>query len=256
MAAGPGAITGAARSSYNSSSAPLQQHPLAGLYRAIDAEVRSWPGELHLYPQAGSAAAGWPGTAGRGPGPGPVAALVYRRSYARSAAIERLMGREPAGSAAGPPPHPALEIRTTPLSFAIEFIVPVSAWWDAENLAGKWSLPRCRQQFYHLLAGLPAAGCIGFWAGVEQQGLHWPLAARRATRHLDDWLSTYAPGSEAFRAGQWYPADDPALTAADFPARVLHTLRALHRLYWFATWTSDNHFRDFYRRPAPGPDDV
>lgn len=176
-------------------------------------------------------------------------ALRYFRSREQAQLVERLMGRD-SGSSFHPKVdvmrHPVIELRLTQTQFAVELIVPHSAWLDQQNLIGKLAVQRHRQSLRSLITQTPSDFCIGFWSGTEVDDMHLTAAQAARGKVLEDWLSTFQDGQDNLRVGVWYPTDDAALSVTNIVTELTRRVGALYNLYTFLLWTSNNDFRTFY----------
>lgn len=176
-----------------------------------------------------------------------VMTVAYTRTPSQAVTVERLMGREEVASVntVDVRRHPAIELRLTREGFSIELILSPAAWWDQQNLVGKLTVDRHRQEFYELLQGCEEY-TMGFWQGVHHSDLSLHSKFFPHARIMDEWLSTFQPAADWFRLGIWYELDAPELEEALVTEEMLKHLRMLHTIYQHLLWTSDNNFRDFY----------
>lgn len=185
-----------------------------------------------------------------GHGQGGLAFVVqYLRTYSQAVAVERLMGREieVAPENVETQLHPMIELRLLPDYVSVELLVSPDAWWDQQNLMGKLSIDRYRQDFYALLGKQNAACCLGFWQGVHLSDMHLKAAFFKRTRLLEEWLSTFEPGKDWFRLGRWYTPDSAPLTEEHIFTEIIEQIRALYAIYDYIIWTGNNNFRNFYK---------
>lgn len=178
-------------------------------------------------------------------------AIPYRRPGGEAVTVERLMGREETASHAHIEArrHPAIELRLTPQHLVIELVLSPEAWWDQENLVGKLSVLRHRQDFYRQLRQLAPEYRLGFWSGIDlsEMCLSPPQFARDAV--LNEWMATFMPGKDWLRVGRWYPSHDDKLDAASIHQELFKQVGVLYTLYQEVLWTGNNNFREFYRGP-------
>lgn len=175
--------------------------------------------------------------------------IQYLRTYSDAVAVERLMGREIeiAPENVEPRRHPTIELRLLPGHFVVELVVSPEAWWDQQNLMGKLTIDRHRQEFYTHLSKQNAACCLGFWQGVHLSDMHLKAVFFRRTRLLEEWLSTFEPGKDWFRLGRWYTPESQPLTEEHIYTEVIEQVRALYTIYDYLIWTGNNNFRNFYK---------
>lgn len=178
--------------------------------------------------------------------------LQYLRPKAQALQVERLMGREELTHIRDTQNrrHPLIEVRLTAQGMAIELILSPDAWWDQQNMVGRWTLPQHRAIFYEHLQSLDSLMCLGFWRGVHLGDMHLKASQYQHRRVLDEFLGTFEPNKDWFRLGRWYERHDEALNKANIVTSIVNVVRQLYPLYEFIVWTSDNNYRDFY--PAPG----
>lgn len=175
--------------------------------------------------------------------------LSYLRSKEHATLVERLTGREGAGShlTLDSNRHPVIEIRLTPEHLAVELVLSPSAWWDQRNLIGKVSVARHRETLRGLLQRMNGDFFFGFWEGEALSEQH--LTNRQLLRGniLDEWMSTFADGQDWLRVGAWYTPEDEHLTTDRIVSELVTRIGALYNLYIFTLWTSNNNFQTFYR---------
>lgn len=193
----------------------------------------------------------WIGTAGT-VDPHQSIVMPYLRHKTQAVTVERLLGREEVAThkTIEVRRHPVIEVRLSPDWFAIELLMSPDAWWDQQNLVGKLSIARHRQAIYSLLKALDAGYNLGFWRGEHLSEMHLTAAQFQHPRVMDEWMSTFEPGSDWFRLGIWYDYEDDALSEATIAETIWRHLRLLYPLYEQFLWTSDNNFRDFYLNPV------
>ncbi len=178
-------------------------------------------------------------------------ALPYVRSMEQGVLVERLMGRDGADSTGDVHRHPVIELRITPEDFAIELIMSPLSWWDQRNLIGKLTVARHRETLRNIIQHIEGDYRFGFFDGVHLSDMH--LTTRQLLRGniLDEWMSTFADGQDWLRVGVWYEPEDPALDDDLILTEVVGRVVALHKLYTFMLWTSNNNFQTFYRKVMP-----
>ncbi len=178
------------------------------------------------------------------------ASLIYYRGETQATVIERLMGRELAGSdlKLEARRHPAIEIRLTPTHYTVELVLSPDAWWDQRNLLGKLTVKRHRDTFFEHLRKLDGQTCLGFWGGIQLSDMHLKVEKITRVEILADWMDTFAVGKDWFRLGRWYEPDDPALAEARIVDETMRQVRALYPLYEHLLWSSDNNFHSFYHK--------
>lgn len=117
------------------------------------------------------------------------------------------------------------------------------AWWDAQNLQNKCSLPEQRAAWRQLLLSLG-----GFtWRLHDWPNLH--PCANITIDLVSQYFQYYKPGSHWLHLDRTIAADDPQL-AADFTELARSTLLLLVPVYRFILWRPDNNF--LFRRDAEG----
>jgi hypothetical protein len=174
--------------------------------------------------------------------------LTYMRSREQAVMVERLMGREGATVESNTYRHPVIELRLTKDHFAIELIVSPQAWLDQQNLIGKLDLPQHRAAFRTLLRGLDPDYRLGFWSGTHLGDMHLTISHLMHGRILDDWMMTFCDGLDWLRVGKWYHHGDPVLDSDAIVMEAFNHIKALHTIYTFILWTSNNNFRSFYEK--------
>lgn len=177
-----------------------------------------------------------------------VLSLAYLRASRQAVTVERLMGREESANEQNIEirRHLAIEIRLSQEKLAIEMLMSPDAWWDQQNLVGKFSIARHKQEFYARLGQFPINYCLGFWKGVHLSEMHLKTAHFQHPRIMDEWLGTFQPNADWFRIGIWYDFDDEALSEDNIAAEVMKQIRMLYELYELIRWSNDNNFREFY----------
>lgn len=180
-------------------------------------------------------------------------ALPYLRSREQAHQVERLMGRDGIDSPVNVDihRHPVIELRLTPEHFAIELVLAPSAWWDQRNLIGKLSVARHRDSFRSILQRMDGDYRFGFWDGIHLSDAH--LTNRQLLRGsiLDEWMSTFSDGQDWLRVGVWYEPNHPVLNSTTLLNDITQRIAALHGLYTFMLWTSNNNFHSFYKGNLP-----
>ena len=176
-----------------------------------------------------------------------VLSVVYLRTRGQAMQVERLMGREEVASVSTVEArrHPVIELRLTPEYFAVELLLSPDAWWDQQNLVGKLTVQRYRQDFYALLQGFDTSYFMGFWRGIHLSELHLSAKHFRHPRIMDEWMSTFQPSADWLRLGTWYKLDEENLQE-NVPQEIAKHIKSLYGLYQHILWTSDNNFREFY----------
>jgi hypothetical protein len=178
--------------------------------------------------------------------PPSVLSVVYLRTRGQAVQVERLMGREEVANlnTVEARRHPVIELRLSPENFAVELLLSPDAWWDQQNLMGKLTVPRYRQDFYALLQGFDSHYCMGFWRGTRLSEMHLSAKHFRHPRIMDEWLGTFQPSADWLRLGIWYALDDERLQA-NAASEIARQIRSLYGIYQHIVWTSDNNFREF-----------
>ena len=141
-------------------------------------------------------------------------------------------------------------MRLTPEHFVIELVLSPKAWWDQQNFIGKLELPQHRTTFRNLLRGLDRDYRLGFWGGTHLSDMHLTVNHLLYGRVLDEWMNTFSDRQDWLRIGKWYSHQDPELDDAVIQNETFNALKALHPLYNFILWTSNNNFHDFYQKRA------
>jgi hypothetical protein len=175
-------------------------------------------------------------------------AVTYFRPVPEARRVERLMGLEMSGPQASVEArrHPVIELRITPHGFTVELVLSPDAWWDQQNMVGKLSLQRHQQAFYDMLCELDDTACLGFWEGTHMDDLHLTVAQLPLITIFEQWMDTFEDSQDWFRVGIWYQPQDEALLAANIADSLFASVKALHNLYVFILWTSNNNFRSFH----------
>lgn len=236
----------AALTSTPAQTVPVVYDKMVELHHALYRRMRDHQWDLHPYWErqpfliGRSAASSAPFTG---------VSLPYSRSKEHAARVERLMGRDGAGSPVEITRHPVIELRLTPEHLSVELILAPAAWWDQRNLVGKLSIPRHRAALRTLLQRMLTDNDdlrVGFWEGIHLSDYH--LTTRQLLRGtvLDEWMSTFGDGQDWLRIGAWYPTDHANLTTDAILRDLTGRISALHQLYAFFVWTSNNNFHNFY----------
>lgn len=177
--------------------------------------------------------------------PDNIPVLTYFRSREHAEMIERRMGRD-VQTQVEPHRHPVIELRLTPETFSVELIVAPAAWWDQQNLVGKLELPHQRSAFRSLLRDLDPNYCFGFWDGTHLSDMHLTTSQLLKGRVLDEWMATFAEGQDWLRVGKWVDATN--MNPTTMLAEAFDAVKALHPLYTYILWTSNNNFHSFYEK--------
>lgn len=174
--------------------------------------------------------------------------LTYLRSREQAMAIERMMGRDrmTVKTEMQLSRHPVIELRLTPEHFSVELLVSPEAWVDQQNLIGKLGIQRHRDAFRSLLQRMDGDFRMGFWSGCELSDMH--LTTRQLSRgnNLQEWMSTFCDGQDWLRMGAWYTPEAPQLETGHILRELTDRIVALHRVYSFLMWSSNNDFLSFY----------
>ena len=226
----------------------MQNH-FINLHKLVYSQVRTLNMDLHVYRTPANAIVNLESVATMRPGG--VMSISYTRSGSQAAVVERLMGREEVASAADfePRRHPVIEMRISPEHFVVELVLSPDAWWDQQNLVGKLSIARHRQDFYKLLRTLPEEYCLGFWRGIHLSDMHLGAIQFHRTQVLNEWLSTFEPGKDWFRVGLWYTPETASLGSESIATELVQQCKLLYSIYENLLWTSSNNFRNFYNGP-------
>jgi hypothetical protein len=176
--------------------------------------------------------------------------LAYLRQRGAAATVERLMGREEVASVnkVDIHRHPVIEVRLGSDNLAVELIMSPDAWWDQQNLVGKLSITRHRQEFHSLLKDFNAPYCMGFWRGTHLSDMHLTAHQFQHPRIMEEWMSTFAPGADWWRIGIWFDYDEDALADDTITNTMLEVMHPLYNLYNYLGWTGDNNYREFYKK--------
>jgi hypothetical protein len=176
--------------------------------------------------------------------------LTYFRSQEQAELVERLIGKERSamGGQVDAYRHPVIELRLTPDHFVVELIVSPLAWWDQQNIVGKLSFPQHRMNFRRLLKKLDADYRLGFWEGAELNDMHLSVGNLVQGRVLDEWMNTFCEEIDWLRIGRWYEHSDPQVDAKNIQTEAFNAVKALHDIYTFILWSSNNNFRSFYEK--------
>lgn len=178
----------------------------------------------------------------------PVLAVDYLRPEDKSRAVERVMGRDDfANQRIEAERHPAIELRLTRETFALELVVPPSARIDQENLVGKLRVERQRLQFFEALGRLDRGFCLGYWRGLHLSEMHLTGHYFRQPSILKEWLDTFDAGRDWLRLGLWYSPQAAELDAEFLVPTLTLRIKALYRVYEEIAWTSANDYREFFR---------
>jgi hypothetical protein len=174
--------------------------------------------------------------------------LTYFRSQDQAEKVEKRMGKETVGvhKEVDTYCHPVIEMRLTPEHFVIELVLSPRAWWDQRNLIGKLELPQHRTAFRNLLRGVDRDYRLGFWGGTHLSDMHLTVNHLLYGRVLDEWMTTFCDGQDWLRIGKWYSHEDPELDEGQIQTETFNALKALHPIYNFILWTSNNNFHNFY----------
>lgn len=177
-----------------------------------------------------------------------VLSIAYLRSKTQAVNVERLMGREEIANASNIEArrHLVLELRLSPEHFVLELLMSPDAWWDQQNLIGKLSIARHKQDFYSELQNIESEYRLGFWKGVHLSEMHLRTVHFQHFRIIDEWMSTFQANADWFRLGIWYDLDAEELAEDQIVEELMQQLRVLYPLYASICWSSDNNFREFY----------
>lgn len=186
--------------------------------------------------------------------------IIYTRNRAQAAAVENLMGRDAAGvsEAVRTHHHPVIEVRLSPEHLAVEFVLPPTAWFDQQNLIGKLTFKQHRDELYRLLQRLNSQhpthdAMLGFWSGLGPDDLHITLSKLPPKMLLYEFLDTFSAGRDWLRLGYWYEPEAVPVQAGTLQDTIFEHIQALHSVYHFIAWTSDNNFQSFYNPTKPKP---
>lgn len=175
--------------------------------------------------------------------------VFYHRNDAEARVVERLMGREEVAAVGKVDSrrHPVIEVRISESNLVLELIVSPDAWWDHQNLVGKLSITRHREDFYKLMQNFDDHYKLGFWQGVSLSEMHLTGLQFKRSAILSEWLNTFEAGKDWFRLGIWYEPDSLLLDEVNIIPELLKQIKLLYPIYDYLLWTSDNNFRDFYK---------
>lgn len=179
-----------------------------------------------------------------------VLSIAYSRSKSQAVNVERLMGREEIANVSNIEArrHPVIELRLSPEQLAVELLMSPDAWWDQQNLIGKLSVTRHKQEFHSNLQNLRAEYRLGFWKGAHLSEMHLRAAHFQHFRIVDEWMSTFQANADWFRLGIWYDLDAEELSEERIVEELMQQIRALYPIYTSICWTSDNNFREFHAK--------
>lgn len=224
---------------------PLLLDKCAELVRAVSRRMRDLSWDLHTYWErpgiiTGRSAAATNAIYG--------ISMPFLRSREQALLVERMMGRDGVSAPASVDwhHHPVIELRLTPENFAIELILPPSAWWDQRNLVGKLSVARHRETLRSLLARMDGDFRFGFWDGIHLSDLHLTSMQLVRSGALYELMNTFGDGQDWMRVGVWYEPEDERLTTGQITVEVVNRMAALYPLYNFFLWTSNNNFQSFH----------
>lgn len=176
--------------------------------------------------------------------------IIYMRSTAEATAAEGIMGRDGLTTSGSIEPHrhPVIELRLTPDHFVVEFVISPDAWCDQRNFVGKMTVEEHRARFCQILNSIGDDYCLGFWSGPHLSDLHLSTSQLPPSQILCEYMDTFAAGRDWLRIGHWYEPGDPALDEDTILDELVNRIRALHNLYTFTLWTSNNNFHPFYAK--------
>jgi hypothetical protein len=174
--------------------------------------------------------------------------VAYLRTKGEAVTVERLMGREEVANvnAIDAHRHPVIELRLSQDGLALELLLSPDAWWDQQNLLGKMTVARHRQDFYLMLRNFSSRYCMGFWNGTHLSEMHLTANQFQHPRIMEEWMSTFEPGADWWRLGIWYAYEDAALDESAIVQEMMKQIRLLYSVYDYIRWTSDNNYREFY----------
>jgi hypothetical protein len=177
-------------------------------------------------------------------------ALTYFRSREQAEVIERRAGKEyrSPNTTVEAFRHPVIELRITPEHVAVELVLSPYAAWDQKNLIGKLEIAEHRAAFRKLVRDLGSEYRLGFWDGIHLDDMHLTSGELARGRALDEWMKTFADSADWLRIGKWYTPDAPELDEANIVNELFGTIKALHSVYDFLLWTSNNDFHHFYEK--------
>jgi hypothetical protein len=220
---------------------------LQQLHEKLYSQIKLHNLDLHtITPEVASVVSSSVSTVGHGG----ALCVAYLRQRTMAVTVERLMGREEVASVhkIDSHRHPVIEMRLGSDGLAVELILSPDAWWDQQNLVGKLTITRHRQEFHSLLRDLDRAYCMGFWRGTHLSDMHLMAHQFQHPRIMEEWMSTFDPGADWWRVGIWFDFDDDALSEAIIIDTLMQSIRALYSLYDYLCWTSDNNYREFYKK--------
>ena len=173
--------------------------------------------------------------------------VEYFRLDDEALLVERMMGRDQIKrSDINADLHPHIEMRLTDEHLAIELVISTRAWVDQQNLAGKLTLPRHRDDFVRQLQGLGHGYYLGYWDGANLEDMHLQSSLFYRIRILNEWLYTFEPGRDTFRLGFWYSPETLLMDEASLIEELTEKFQALYGIYNFIAWRADNNYREFY----------
>ncbi|RMF81888.1 MAG: hypothetical protein D6737_03625 [Chloroflexi bacterium] len=174
-------------------------------------------------------------------------ALAYVRPHEQSILVEQLMGKDNCRTSAdlNIHCHPVIELRVTPEYFSVELILSPFAWWDQQNLMGKLTIARQRQELRKLLERFDDDNRFGFWEGTHPDDMCLTNSELLLGSVLDEWMSTFCAGQDCLRVGMWYDSATLFDNDETFADEVLQQISLLFDLYQFINWSSDNNYHDF-----------
>jgi hypothetical protein len=177
-------------------------------------------------------------------------ALTYFRSREQAEMVERRAGKEyrTPNTSAEAFRHPVIELRITLDYVAIELVLSPYAAWDQKNLIGKLEIPQHRSAFKKIVGALEPEYRLGFWDGIHLDDMHLTTGELARGRALDEWMKTFTDSADWLRIGKWYAPDAPELDEANIVNEIFTTIKALHSVYDFLLWTSNNNFHEFYEK--------
>lgn len=184
-----------------------------------------------------------------------VMTLSYMRSRSNAQIVENIMGRDALNSSGDieAQRHPVIEIRLTPDSFVVEFVVSPDARCDQENIVGKISVQEHRVTLYKLLRNLGKNYRLGFWRGAHlDDDMHLRADQLPPAHVVFQWLDTFAAGRDWFRVGAWYTPESDELGKDQIVDTIFNHIKDLYAIHEFVSWTSNNNFRKFYERTVTG----
>ena len=177
--------------------------------------------------------------------------ITYMRPHSEAAIVERMMGRERVNldQQVEPRRHPVIELRISPQYFAVELIIGPDAWHDQRNFAGKMCVPEHQHALFRMLNNMSPDYVVGFWSGIyPDDQMYVSTSQLPPMRIFNEYMSTFAAGRDYLRIGCWYEAGDDALSEENIINELFERVRALHEIYEFTLWSSNNNFLSFYER--------